>query len=208
MWPATARARRCIARANPMRFPLAICSWRATRRTSAVRYCTRMAERSSGARNIVNGAALVPDTTIGTRPCLMNRDGGAERLIWRQIPRLISCTMTCAGGTSAKHPLTRCHLTTSEKAKSRPAADSRRERMAATRSTRSTTRIRRTRPRAIMSGRLTGSMRRSATDHADAALQALLCRSRDALFRLWLQHGSFGNETPLPRRPGGESGRA
>ena len=30
-----------------------------------------------------------------------------------------------------------------------------------------------------MSGRLTGLMRRSATDHGDAALQALLCRSHD-----------------------------
>ena len=31
-------------------------------------------------------------------------DGGAERLIWRQIRHLISCTMTCVGGTSVKRP--------------------------------------------------------------------------------------------------------
>ena len=35
----------------------------------------------------------------------MNRDGSAERLIWRQIPRPISCTMTCAGATNAKRLL-------------------------------------------------------------------------------------------------------
>jgi hypothetical protein len=38
----------------------------------------------------------------------MNRDGGAERLIWRQIRHLISCTMTCVGGTSVKRPRPRC----------------------------------------------------------------------------------------------------
>ena len=32
----------------------------------------------------------------------MNRDGGAERLIWRPIPRPIFCTTTCDGGTSEK----------------------------------------------------------------------------------------------------------
>ena len=32
----------------------------------------------------------------------MNRDGGAERLIWRRIPRPIFCTTTCDGGTSEK----------------------------------------------------------------------------------------------------------
>ena len=45
----------------------------------------------------------------------MNRDGGVERLIWRQIRHLISCTMTCVGGTSVKRPPTRCRPTKSGK---------------------------------------------------------------------------------------------
>src|SRR5262245_55227403 len=68
----------------------------------------------------------------GARPCLMNRDGGAERLIWRRIRHLISCTMTCAGGISAKRPLTRYRPTKSGKAKSRRAVASRRKLTAAT----------------------------------------------------------------------------
>lgn len=66
-----------------------------------------------------------------------------------------------------------CHLTKSEIAKTQPAAVSRREKMAATRSTRSTTRIRRMLPRPIMSGRLTASMRQSATGYADASSSAM-----------------------------------
>jgi len=62
----------------------------------------------------------------------MNRDGGAERRIWRQKRHLISCTMTCAGGISVKRPPTRCRPTMSGKAKSRPAAALRRKVMAAT----------------------------------------------------------------------------
>src|SRR5262249_6886660 len=96
------------------------------------------------------------------------------------------------------------HATTSERARCRPAAVLPRRPMAATTSTRSTTRIRKTQPRKTTSARSTGWI--PPRGRADGAIKVLLCRGDEPLLRLWLQYESAGDDAPVPGRAGNRAG--
>src|SRR5262245_32350800 len=77
-------------------------------------------------------------------------------------------------------------------------AASRQELTGVTNSILSTMRIRRTLLPTIMNGKSTVWTRPFAA-HTDRRARGLVCGVDDALFRLWLEHGSSGDEAPLSR---------